>query len=180
MNMIQALRTGNIFFSVCRGDSMARLTFTGAEEFAQKLLALGAKGEDIQKAALYAGAGEIASAIKAAVQTIPSNIVMPKPYYGLLPEDKEDMASSVGIAKFESKSGEVTTAVSFSGYARRKEKKYPKGVPIALLARSLESGSSNRQKYPFVRKAINAAKKAATEAMQKAAEDKYKEIMKGG
>lgn len=158
---------------------MAQLTFTGAEEFCDKLLALGMHGQDIQKAALYDGAGVVADALREAVMTIPDSVRGPKPYIGLLPGDKEDLAAAITIAKFETRTDEVNTAVSFAGYTRRTEKGYPNGVPVAMLARSLESGSSNRARYPFARHAINAAKAAAYQAMDKAAHDKMEEIMKG-
>ena len=48
-----------------------------------------------------------------------------------------------------------------------KTKKYPKGQPNVLLARSIESGSSIAKKRPFVAPAVRKTKKAAEETMAK-------------
>ena len=47
------------------------------------------------------------------------------------------------------------------------EKKYPKGLPNALLMRSIESGSSFRKKNPVFRKAVNQSRKKAIDKMGK-------------
>ena len=154
---------------------MARLTYSGAEELADKLLTLGEKGKDISKMALYDGAGVVADAVRAGVATIPT--LTTRPFDGLTESDREDLAAGIGIAKFQEGSDEVTTAVSFNGYARRKEKNFPNGVPLALLARSLESGSSLRQKHPFVRIAVSGAKAAAIAAMSERVNEEIKKVM---
>ena len=156
---------------------MAQMTFNGTEKFADKLLALGNKGKDIAKMALYDGAGVVADALRAGVNTIP--IETTRPFNGLTAGDREDLANGVGIAKFDSADDGVTTAVSFNGYARRTEKNFPNGVPLALLARSLESGSSLREKHPFVRLAIKGAKNAALSAMAERADEEIRKVMEG-
>ena len=156
---------------------MARLTFKGTEEFADKLLALGTKAEDMCKMAVYDGAGVVADALRSSVNTIPI-VTTAHPFDGLSEEDREDLAGGIGIAKFDSDGNGVTTAISFNGYARRKEKKFENGVPLALLARSLESGSSLRAKHPFVRPAIAAAKAAALSAMAEKVEEEIKKTMR--
>lgn len=168
---------------------MARMNFTGVEEFSNKILALGTDAESVAKAALYDGAGVVADALRQAVDTLPTEKMHPVPgmpngdQYGVLnvitEEDKQDLKGGVGIAKFENKRGGVTTAVSFNGYARRTEKKYPKGVPLAMIARSIESGSSTRAKHPFVRPLAKRVQAAALDAMIKGADKRINEIMGG-
>ena len=63
--------------------------------------------------------------------------------------------------------GNTNTKVGFAGYGTFPTKKYPKGVPNALLARSVESGSSVRKKAPFVRKAVNKSRDKAISEMEK-------------
>ena len=59
------------------------------------------------------------------------------------------------------------TKAGFAGYMEEgKSKKYPNGLPIPLLARSIESGSSVRQKHPFVRAAVKSSRDKAVEEME--------------
>jgi len=54
----------------------------------------------------------------------------------------------------------TNTKIGFDGYDR-------KGVPNALKARAMESGTSTQPKRPFVRPAVNRVKKKAIEEMGK-------------
>ena len=158
---------------------MARLSFTGLEEFSDKISALGAGAEGMARMALYDGAGVVADALRESVMSLPLTGRSGKPYEGLLPDDREDLANGIGIAKFETRGGSVTTSLGFNGYARRTERKYPKGVPLAMLARSLESGSSVRAKHPFVRSTVRRVKTAVQEAMAKRVQDTIKDTLEG-
>lgn len=154
-----------------------RMTYHGADELADKLMLLGEHGTSIAKAALYDGAAVVADAIHSAVGSLPS--VTTRPFDGVSDSDREDLAAGIGIAKFAESADSVDTAISFNGYARRTEARYPNGVPLAMIARSLESGSSLRQKHPFVRPAAQGAKAAALAAMAKKAEEEVNKIMEG-
>ena len=46
-------------------------------------------------------------------------------------------------------------------------KKHPGGIPNALLARAITSGTSFRVKNPIIRTSVNKAKKKSIAAMQK-------------
>lgn len=84
----------------------------------------------------------------------------------------------LGISQMETSEGTVNVKISFDGYNAMKTKKYPKGQPNILIARAIESGTSFRQKYPFVRKAVNASRKKAQETMQKVIDDEASKITK--
>lgn len=160
---------------------MARMNFTGCEELSEKILALGNDAESIAKMALYDGAGIVAESLKQAVDELEVEDFHPLPgapndgYYGpltvLTEDDREDMKAGIGIAKFENKNGAITTAVAFNGYSRHKSKEFPNGIPLAVIARSIESGSSARAKQPFVRPMANRIKTLVQNAMIRAAEN---------
>lgn len=156
---------------------MARLTYKGVDELADKLMLLGQEGTNMAKAALYEGVAVVADAMRASVGTLPS--VTTRPFDGINDSDREDLAAGIGIARFDDKGDSIDTKISFNGYARRKEKNYPNGVPLAILARSLESGSSLRQKHPFVRPAVQGAKDAAIAAISKKLDDEINKVMEG-
>ena len=61
-------------------------------------------------------------------------------------------------------SGYRHVKIGFDGYNDVKTRKYPKGQPNAMIARVTESGSSYREKTPFIRTAVQSSEKAAVEA----------------
>ncbi len=162
---------------------MASLSFSGSAEFAEKILALGEKGSEIAKHALYEGAGIVADALRGAIEQLPEgtpkgNSPTGHPFTGLTKEDKEDLLNGLGIARFEEGHNSVGTAISFSGYTRRTEDDFPNGVPLAMIARSMESGSSVRAKHPFVRPTINGIRSKAVGTMGQTANDDIQNIMR--
>ena len=154
-----------------------KLEATGIDEFAKMLGKLGNEAESIAAQSLYEGAGIMANALKSAIASIPTenwHRVEPgvNPIRSATPAEKRQIQEAVGIAKFDKNGSEVNTAISLngSGYMMHKKKRY-KGVAIALVARSINSGSSYRAKYPFVRMARAAAKGPAEAAMVDKAEE---------
>ena len=117
---------------------MATIKFDGLDEYMAKLRDLGVNIEGTIKAAVYPAAGMVIEAIK-------ENC----------PVDSGDLRESMALVKYQNENGFVFTKVVFDGYDS-------KGVPNALKANVLESGSSTRQKHPFIRPAVNRIKAAAT------------------
>lgn len=134
---------------------MAKITFDGVDEYLKQIERLGRNPEGLIKYAVYDAAGIVCDAIKANT-----------------PEDSGDLKNSVGLAEFRDKDGFIYTEVTFSGYDSR-------GVPNVLKARVLESGSSTRQKHPFIRPAVNRVKAAAEYSIEMNLNKKIDEIMKG-
>ncbi len=89
-----------------------------------------------------------------------------------------DLMKSFGLTPVSrDKTGFVHTKAGWDGYGSFPTKTYPKGVPNALLAGAVESGSSVRQKTPFVRPAVRATTKKAIEEMDKSLERDLKQII---
>lgn len=160
---------------------MARMNVKGLENFSQMIVAMGERGGDVMKAAVYEGADVMTRALKEAIMELPEE-------EGYLPngakrqvitkQEKQAMADHVGIASMDYIGGKVTTAIGFNGYTGHPTKKYPKGTPVALLARSIESGSSVRHKFPFIRTVGKTAKEKVQQAMIEAANQKIQELTK--
>ena len=125
--------------------------------------------------ALYGGAAVAVAAMAEAVGALPVDDTPGRPFNGPLnvitTQDKADLAASIGIAKFYDTEDGRGTSVGFDGYGSRTEPKYPGGVPLQMIARSIESGSSVRRKNPFVRRAERASKAAVLAAMQASADE---------
>ena len=157
---------------------MAKLTFNGCSEIIDKLSKIGERAPKMAAATLYEGAKVTADMLREATQALPEEAFHPlpgahnngenaSPLSVLTPDDKADILGSIFVAKFEHSTDGVTTSISFAGgYSRHKSKKYPKGIPLPMIARSIESGSSARRKHPFVRTTAQKAKEPAASAMQ--------------
>ena len=74
--------------------------------------------------------------------------------------------------------GFINVKLGFDGYNATRTKKYPRGQPNVLIARSVNSGTTFRKKTKFVDKAVNSAKKAAEAAMDAACSREIEKIMK--
>ena len=155
---------------------------TGGEEFSQLLNVIaGDTGIEVARAGVYAGAGVLADAVKAEIRDLPEQEGYMVPGYlrnVVSSYDKQQLELHMGISHIYHDADKASAYVGFSGYTDKPTKKYPNGVPIPLLARSIESGSSVRVKNAFVRRAYNKSKTAvqaaAVEAGQRAMDEDIK------
>lgn len=159
---------------------MAKMTVKGLEDYGNRLEKLCKNTEDICKAVVYAGADVIADAIKEGIKSLPTDDGIgteKKRLKGITNKQKADLINGLGIAAIENKEGEINTKVGFAGYGSVKTKKYPKGIPNAMLMRAVESGTSFRQKTPVVRKAVNTHRKEALKVMEKETDKQCEKMM---
>ena len=91
---------------------------------------------------------------------------------------KKGLQEGFGISPMQDDKGYLNVKLGFDGYNDTITKKYPKGQPNALIARSIENGSSVREKHPFIRTAVNKAKKKAVERGQEIIDERIKTITK--
>lgn len=154
---------------------MAKMTIRGLDEYARMLDRLGKQAPEVSKRAVYAGADVVANKVR---ENLEKNIRDPtyagknagKEYAVKQTESTGDLMDSLGIAPIQTdSSGNTNTKVGFDGYDR-------KGVPNALKARAMESGTSSLRKRPFVRPAVTAVKKQAQQAMGKTIDDEIAKI----
>lgn len=163
---------------------MAKLDIDGTDEFLRELGNLETGADDIAKMAIYEGAKVLADEIKSNLKALPTDdpdrmLRNGDEYTSLTTHEKERLLKNFGIAKIRGNGVEGhNTALGFHGYGDFKTKKYPKGVPNQLIARSVESGSSVRQKHPFVRPAINKVRRQVVEKMGETIETEIKKITK--
>ena len=165
------------------GESMAKITFRGQSEYFEKLQQLEqafAKDSTLERA-VRAGAAPVADQIRRNLGAIPAEpfrkLKDGELIHGLSKSEKKDLEESFGLSPISrDRNGFVHTKAGFDGYGSFPTKTYPQGVPHALVARAAESGSSVRQKVPFVRPAVNATRQEAIEAMEDVVDDELKKI----
>lgn len=137
---------------------MAKFKFEGIDEYVTTLGRIGGKqAEKVIKYAVFPGAGVVADAIRANLD--PSH------------RDTGDLAKSISLATMRNDNGYINTKIMFADYDS-------KGVPNAIKAAALESGTSRGQKAThFISKAIKGATDKAIAEMSKALDEKIDQIM---
>lgn len=142
----------------------------GLDSYISYLQKIDAVTDEAIGEAVYEMAKVVADSVRASIQALPTvsneaNIATYKKGYSRLSDkEKQGLLDGFGISPLQEDSGFVNVKLGFDGYNSVKTKKYPKGQPNVLIARVTESGSSYREKTPFMRPAVNASKKQAEAA----------------
>lgn len=162
---------------------MAKITFPGLNDYELMISKLSKGVDDIAGKAIYAGAGIVADAIKENIKALP--IVRgygtekdPLPG-GVTAPQKAGLIDGMGISPMQSDAGYLNVKIGFDGYNATKTEKYPQGQPNQLVARGVESGTSWKEKKPFIRPAINASKSRAEAEMARILDQEIEKITKG-
>ena len=162
---------------------MAKLEFSGMDEYIKMLRTMEGKTTGLIKRAVYDGAAEVAKAVKGAIEGLPETDGYTKPYNlpikGVTAAQKRGLLDGMGLSPMGNDGGFINTKLGFDGYNSVKTKQHPNGQPNALIARSINSGSSSRQKIPFVNNAVKSAKASAEKAMSSRFDADLKTITKG-
>ena len=140
--------------------------------------------EETMKHAVYVGAGVVADEIRKNLENLPEEPfrhldTFCGDYFREVPTgQKKDLVESFGLTPIErGKDGLLHTHAGFDGYGSYPTKDYPKGLPNRLVARAIESGSSVRQKTPFIRPAVKATREKAVKAMEEVIDEACKKII---
>lgn len=165
---------------------MATLKMQGLEEY-ERMLSNLSSFETISAVCgvtIYTGAEIIADAIKSGIESLP--IVDHRKLgsegdklRGITSLQKKGLIESFGISPMAHKDGYYNVKLGFDGYNDVKTNDFPGGQPNSMIARSVNSGTSFREKIPFVDRAVKGSKKKAEEAMVKKAESEFKKLTKG-
>lgn len=143
-------------------DLMAKMAVKGTEELALKYSRLGQNSVEICKKAVMAGAGVVCDEVRNNLR----KTLRGSEY------STGDLEKSLGITPPDvDRKGNINAKIGVEGYDS-------KGVPNALKARALESGTSKQKKKPFVRPAVRATKDKAQKEMEKVFDEEVEKTMK--
>ena len=159
---------------------MAKLKLQGLEEYENKLLKLQNLSREMIGEAIYEGAGIVADAVKASIETIPIDdryVTGSATLFGITEAQKQGLRDGFGIARLQDDNGYLNVKLGFNGYNSQRSKSYPGGQPNSLIARSVNAGSSFRQRIPFVDNAVNQSKSAAEQKMKDKFDKAIGEVM---
>lgn len=141
---------------------MAKMTVNGFKDLEIQLSQLGRASADIGKKAVKAGVGILADQVR---KNLEKNLQGSEYSTG-------DLLESFGVSPVDvDKNGIINAKVGFAGYDR-------KGVPNALKARAMESGTSRQPKKPFLRPAIQATKEKIEKTMEDVIDNEIQKIVK--
>lgn len=154
----------------------------GLDSYISYLQRIDAVTDEAIGEAVYEMAKVVADSVRSGIQALPTvsnqaNIATYKKGYSRLSdEEKKGLLDGFGVSPMQDDGGYINVKLGFDGYNSVKTKKYPQGQPNALIARVTESGSSYREKTPFIRPAVNAARKPAEKAGQAKIDEKIRSI----
>lgn len=159
---------------------MAKMTIgKGMDEYLAKLGNLEFAAPGLVGQAIYEGAKVVADQVRAEIEALPTaeskRVAIPRDPTQV---EKDGLLDGLGVAKKKNDSGYINVKIGMDGYNTDKTKKYPQGKPNAMIARSIESGSTVMKRNAFISRAVNKTKKAAEAAMQKVIEEGIEKIVK--
>ena len=151
---------------------------SGLDKLSAMLQNLGDQAPAVASVALYDGAKVMADAFSRADDQIRTEPFTHKKAIRLpSPEEKAALQGKTGVSKFRKGTDDVNTSVGIrkdAGYVQLGNKT----VAVALIANSINHGTSFMQKQPVYRKAKSTATRAATDAIVSRAESEFDRITK--
>lgn len=161
---------------------MAKWTMEGMSEYIAYLQSIANVTDEAIGASVYAMAEVVADKVRANIQALPTvsnraNIATYRKGYSRLSDlEKKGLLEGFGVSTMQEDNGYKNVKLGFDGYNDVKTKKYPNGQPNVLIARVTESGSSFRQKTPFMRPAVNASRSEALEKGREAVDQVLEQV----
>lgn len=151
---------------------MAKFTARGMEDYISLLRIYSDNIAPVLNKAVYNGAKIIADAVTAEIRDlyeIEENEHGSEDHLlsGITAAQKQGLLDGFGVSHLQVEDNDLRfVKLGFVGYNSTETKKYPKGQPNALIARSVISGTSFRQKNGFMARALKKAKAAAQDEIE--------------
>lgn len=159
---------------------MAKFQFEGVDELVAQYKKLEQNTEPIIGKAIYNGAGVVMNACVSAVEGLSTDNhfgTAQDPVTGPTTIQKMGLRHALGIAKMRNDGGFYNVKIGFDGYNNVKTKRWPQGQPNAMVARSIESGTSWMQKQPFMRKAEQSSRSKCEKVMSETVDKEIQRII---
>lgn len=154
----------------------------GIDDYIAQLGNLEFKAPGVCGMAIYQGAKIVADQIKANIEALPvsDNKGGNQGRRNPTQTEKDGLIKGLGIAKKQNDGGYINVKIGMDGYNADVTEKYPKGKPNAMVARSIESGTTFMRRIPFISNGVRAAKAQAEAAMKDEVDKQISQIMGKG
>ena len=161
---------------------MAKVEWKGVDELTKAISQLEQKAKvEVIGPALYEGAAIVADEVRAAIEALPTDTGLGSPGHPLAgpnPVQKEALLASFGVAPMRSDDGVYNVKAGFEGYNPIKTRRWPRGQPNAMVARSVERGTSFMVANKFFSSAIRRARKRAMDRMKLVVDEAIQAIIR--
>ena len=151
---------------------MAKAKVISVDSFIKDMAHVAHDFKAIAKPALYEGANVLADELRKKIQDLPERdghvyIKQGETGRGVTKQQKEALLNGMGIARMRMDNDTYEVKIGFEGYYEnlRNGWRGREQIPISMIARAVESGTSFLQKTPFMRPAFNAAEARVKDAM---------------
>lgn len=154
----------------------------GLDEYIATLGNLEFKAPQAIGKAIYKGADIVADQVRKNIEALPVSESKSGSQGRRNPTqvEKDGLLAGLGIAKKQNDGGYINVKIGMDGYNADVTEKYPKGKPNAMIARSVESGTTFMRRNPFISKAVRTSKVAAEAAMAAELDNQISQIMGKG
>lgn len=159
---------------------MAKFKFEGVDDLIDQYSRLAKNTDEVIGKAVYNGAAVVMRAVESAVSNITTDDrfgTAERPTSGPSSIQKAGLQHGLGIAKMRDDNGFKNVKIGFDGYNRVQTKTWPQGQPNAMVARSIESGTSWMRKQPFMRKAEQSARSKCEQVMGETVDKEIQRII---
>jgi len=133
-----------------------KISFPGIDTYREQLEGLLRHVPKLVNMSLYDGANVLANAVQEEINGLKE----------LTPEARQGLHEGLGVAHFWHDGEATVTKIGFEGYNSKKTKRWPKGQPNAMIARSLIRGTSWQRANRFTQRAAKKARQRCVEAMK--------------
>lgn len=159
---------------------MAKVITSGFDTLIDELNDIADHSDEICSKALYKGAGMMADRLKSSIDGLTTEDQRKKRSRNLLPYEKEALEKGLSIFKFDhDKSRDyVQTSITFKGRVPHQTERYPEGLPVIVLARSINSGTTFRRANRYFPTTVRKNVQSVEKAMADTTENELKKYIK--
>lgn len=160
---------------------MAKMNVRGFQEFLDQLVRAGQASGKVTGVALYEGVKVVADELRAQTEDLPVDRGKKKKdgknsKRGLTAEEKQGLLERLGSSTARKTGADKNIVIGFGGYSSHKTETWKQGVPNALVARSVDRGTSFMRATHFLSRTARLSKDRAEAAMKEAAEAELRRI----
>ena len=152
---------------------MAAIVVTGFEEYLDLLDTTERQARTMCGRAIHPGAKIVADECKKELEALRTDddLFRISEKFGALragptKRQKKALIESMGIAKMRRTGGGWDVKLGFDGYNDIVSDRWPKGQPNAMIARSVNKGTSFMQRQPFMDHSVRISEKRCIEAIE--------------